>query len=328
MGLWTPGSFAQQAKTTFQNPASASGADPWVIRWEDRYWICQSRRQAIWVKGSQRLQDIGRGEWSRVWTPPREGPYSKELWAPELHRLEGKWWIYVAADNGDNANHRMYVLEGPTGEPTGAFSFKGKVAAPTDRWAIDATILQMPGGKLYMIWSGWEGTENVAQHLYIAPMSNPWTISGERVRISSPEEEWEKRGDPHVNEGPEVLWNGDRLFIAYSASGSWTDDYCLGLLAWKGGDVLDPSKWVKSALPVFSKTDAVFGPGHCSFVKSRDGKEDWIIYHSAKRKGGGWDRRVNMQRFTWKEDGTPDFGKPIPAGVEIPEPSGDSVTSE
>ncbi len=308
-------------RSTFTNPVVASGADPWVIQREGFYYYCQSNRGSVRVNKCARLQDLGTNQWKTVWTPPPNMPYSKELWAPELHFLQGNWWIYVAADDGDNFHHRMYVLEGLPDDPQAPFRFKGKIAAPTDRWAIDATVLQMPNNRLYLIWSGWEGSENVAQHLYIAPMSNPWTISGERVRISSPELDWEKHGRPLINEGPEVLWHGDKLCLIYSASGSWGDDYCLGQLAWTGGDVLDPKSWVKKPIPVFSRTQDVFGPGHCSFVKSPDGKEDWIIYHSAKSSGAGWNRRVNMQRFTWNLDGSPDFGKPISAGVPLSVPS-------
>ena len=310
-----------EAKPVFTNPIVARGADPWVVLWRNQYYFCQSDSRSVWVSRSERLQDIGRGEKRRVWTPPPGAEYSRELWAPELHFLRGQWWIYVAADDGDNANHRMYALEGNATDPQAPFTLKGKIAASTDCWAIDATVLEMPGDKLYLIWSGWEGLVNVAQHLYLAPMSDPWTLSGERVRISSPEHDWELRGRPLINEGPEVLRQGTNLFIIYSASGSWSDDYCLGQLTWTGGDVLDPKSWVKKPEPVFARTHDVFGPGHCSFVKSRDGAEDWIIYHSAKTSGSGWNRQVSMQKFGWQADGSPNFGSPVSPGVPLRAPS-------
>ena len=282
----------------FTNPVVPTGADPWVVQRNGFYFLCQSRGgKGVWVNKSSRLQDIGTNQWKCVWTPPIGTNYSKEIWAPELHHIQGQWWVYVAADDGKNENHRMYVLEGDSEDPQKPFTFKGKISAPTDRWAIDGTVLQMPDNSLFFVWSGWEQYENVAQHLYIAPMSNPWTIGGERVRISTPELDWEKHGNPLVNEGPEILWHGTNLFIIYSASGSWGDDYCLGQLSWNRGAVLDPKSWNKKPAPVFSRTAEVFGPGHCSFVKSRDGQEDWIVYHSAKKSGSGWSRKVNMQRF-------------------------------
>ncbi|MCC7377069.1 MAG: glycoside hydrolase family 43 protein [Verrucomicrobiales bacterium] len=319
---WLWGGFPAVAGT-FTNPVVASGADPWVIRWEDDYYLCQSKGGGISVARSRRLQDIGKQEWTEVWRPPAGTAYSKELWAPELHRLDGRWFIYVAADDGNNFNHRMYALEGTSSDPREPFTLRGKLAASTDRWAIDGTVLRLPDGRLYFIWSGWEGTENVAQDLYIARMENPWTLAGERVRISRPEHDWEQHGKPWVNEGPQVLWNGDQLFIVYSASGSWTDDYCFGQLRWLGGDPMDPKAWRKSERPVFARTKQVFGPGHGSFVKSRDGKEDWLVYHAAKHSGAGWNRMILMQKFGWNADGSPNFGEPLPPGVPMDGPSGE-----
>ena len=308
---------------TFTNPIVNRGADPWVIRWNSKYYFCQSRRNdGVRVAEATNLEDIGKGISKCVWQPGPGAPYSKEIWAPELHLVRGKWYIYVAADNGDNASHRMYVLEGTSMDPTQPFVLKGKIAAPEDRWAIDGTVLEMPDGKLYFIWSGWKGTDNVAQNLYIAPMNNPWTISGPRVCISKPIHVWERHGLP-INEGPEVLWHGNRLFVIYSASGVWTDNYCLGELAWNGGDVLDPKSWVKNPEPAFSSTAAVSGPGHCSFVVSPDSKEDWIVYHAHVQFGSASVRDVRIQRFTWNADGSPDFGTPVSAGTPLTRPSGE-----
>lgn len=315
---------AEEARVTFTNPIVESGADPWVIRWENAYLYCSSGGDRVWVRRAKQLHEIGSAAAVAVWTPPPDTAYSKNLWAAELHRLQDHWYIYVAADDGKNHNHRMYVLERTEKDPMGPFTFKGKIASPDDLWAIDGTVLQTDDGRLFFIWSGWQGNQNGSQELYIAPMSNPWTISGPRTQISKPEFPWELRGRPLINEGPEVLRNGKRVFVVYSASGSWTDNYCLGLLELVGTDPLDASAWKKKQQAVFSRTADVFGPGHASFVKSPDGREDWIVYHAAKRQGGGWDRSVRMQKFGWNADGTPDFGRPVSTGNPLPVPSGTS----
>ncbi len=306
---------------TFTNPIG-DGADPWVIYWNGYYYWSSSNGSACWVSKAQKLQDIARVTKINVWTPPQSTSYSRELWAPELHYVQGKWYIYVAADNGQNENHRMYVLEGTTQNPQDTFVFKAKLNAVTDRWAIDGTMFERNDGKMYFIWSGWDSTVNIRQNLYIAEMSNPWTISGERVLISSPEYPWEQLGGtPSINEGPEVLEHNGDIFIIYSASGSWCDDYCLGQLKFTGGTILDKNSWTKKSTAVFSKTATVFGPGHCSFVKSPDGTEDWIVYHAAKYSGAGWNRNIRIQRFTWNSDGTPFFGTPVTEGIALEEPS-------
>ena len=306
---------------TFTNPVVTDGADPWVIRYQNFYYYCFSTGDRIWISCSRNLHEIGLAQPTLAWQPPKGNPWSEELWAPELHFFDNKWYIYVAADDGANENHRMYVLESDNIDPQSHYVLVGKIADSTDCWAIDGTVLEHRG-HLYFIWSGWEGKVNVQQNLYIAPMSNPATISGNRVLISEPEYEWEKVGRPLVNEGPEILKKNDKIHIIYSASGSWTDDYCLGQLTFTGGDILSRASWIKKPEPVFSKTETVFGPGHASFVKSSDGREDWIVYHAAKYKGSGWDRDVRMQKFGWNNDDSPNFGAPVSAGVLLEVPSG------
>ena len=311
-------SVAQQE--TIENPVADNGHDPWVVQHDGAYYYCYSHNGRIWVNRDQTLQKACQFEGRSIWQPPAGTPYSKEIWAPELHRIQNRWYIYFAADDGENANHRMYVLKSRSDDPLGEYDFIGKVSDKSDRWAIDGTVLEF-SGSLYFVWSGWEGTENVQQNLYIAKMDSPTSISGERVLISGPEYDWEKIGNPLINEGPQVLKNNGKVFIIYSASGSWTDDYCLGQLSLIGDDPLDPGAWKKSRTPVFSGTGTVFSPGHASFVKSPDGSEDWIVYHTAKEKGSGWDRDVNLKKFSWDVEGNPAFGYPESKGLKIPAPS-------
>jgi GH43 family beta-xylosidase len=323
------------ADETFTNPVFTSGADPWVTQLDGYYYYSGSSGGGLALRKAKTLVELKSSIPKRVWTPPAGTSYSKELWAPELHFVSGKWYIYFAADDGSNKNHRMYVLENPSPDPTeGIWEFKGKVSDPSDKWAIDGSVFEY-SGKLYMIWSGWEGDVNGQQNIYIALMKNPWTIDGERVRISAPELAWETIGDlnnpndvPHVNvnEGPVALIHENRLFITYSASGCWTDNYCLGMLTYEGKkSLLDPKAWKKSSNPVFKQKpeSGVYAPGHNSFFISPDGKENWILYHanSAPGQGCGRFRSPRAQKFIWNKDGSPDFGEPLKTDIPIKIPS-------
>ena len=258
------------------------------------------------------------------------------MWAPEIHFLQGKWYIYFAADSGKNIHHRLWVLENNSTDPlNGEWILKGKLTTPEDKWSIDGSLFEH-NKQLYVIWSGWEGDVNGQQNIYIAKMKNPWTVVGGRVKISSPELLWEIHGDlnnaddvPHVNvnEGPEVLVHDNNIFLIYSASACWTDFYALGMLtASASSDLINAASWTKSPEPVFkqSKENSVYAPGHNSFFKSPNGKEDYILYHANAKPGqgcGGF-RSPRAQKFTWNKDGSPNFGIPVKEGEALNVPSG------
>lgn len=316
------------ADTTFTNPLLSSGPDPWVIQKDGYYYFMRTLGNRLAITKTKYLDQLSAATPVTVWRPPSGMAYSGDIWAPELHFIDNKWYIYFAADSaGINSTHRMYVLENASADPlnVGTWVLKGKIMEPADKWAIDATVFTYNGSN-YMAWSGWPdgGSE---QDIYIAKMLNPYTLQGSRVLISRPTYNWETNGA--INEGPEALFNSNgNLFLTYSANGCWTDDYCLGLLSLKpGGDPLNAADWTKSPNPVFTKntTGNAFGPGHNGFFKSPDGKEDWIIYHanSLSGQGCGDARNPRMQKFSWNVDGTPNFGVPVGTDVRLNKPSGE-----
>jgi GH43 family beta-xylosidase len=208
--------FQQQesVEKRFTNPILPSGADPWIIFKDGFYFFTCTSGSNLTLRKARNLDELALAEKKIMWSPPAGTLYSKEIWAPELHFIDNKWYMYFAADDGFNKNHRIYVIENSSPDPTvGTWKFKGKVSDTSDKWAIDASVFKYKG-QLYMIWSGWEGDINGEQNIYIARMKNPWTVNGLRVKISSPTYAWETVGDlnnpndvPHVNvnEGPVVL---------------------------------------------------------------------------------------------------------------------------
>jgi GH43 family beta-xylosidase len=328
-------STASSQTATFSNPLLPAGADPFSFYKDGFYYYTHTTGRNITLWKTESIAGLKTAEKKIVFTPPAKGPYSKELWAPEIHFLQNKWYIYFAADSGNNNQHRLWVLENSSPDPLqGEWVMKGKLGTPDDKWAIDGSVFENKG-QLFCIWSGWDGDMNGQQDIYIAKMKNPWTVEGKRVLLSSPELDWETHGDlksandpPHVNvnEGPEVLVHGDNLFLIYSASGCWTEYYALGMLHTSmSGDLMDPKVWKKSAQPVFkaSLENKVYAPGHNSFFKSPDGKEDWILYHanSLPGQGCGGFRSPRAQKFGWDKDGFPVFGIPVSETTALPIPS-------
>ncbi len=324
--------------TTFTNPLLTSGPDPWVIKKDSLYYYTNTSGDRIKLWRTTAMSRLGTAYNQTVWTKPATGPNSQNIWAPELHYLDGKWYLYYTAGaSADLSTQRLFVLENSSPDPmTGTWVDKGKIADPgADFFAIDGTVFENNGTR-YLIWSGNPSASDNIQYLYIAPMSNPWTLAGPRILISIPQYKWESMGAspvanlPAVNEGPEILKNpSGKVFLIYSASGCWTDDYALGMMTLKdGGDPLERSDWIKRSTAIFVKDPQAnaYGPGHNGFFLSPDGKQNWIIYHANPQPGQqcGDTRSPRIQKFTFSTtDGTPDFGTPIPINIPTARPSGD-----
>ena len=313
------------AAGTIANPVLGRGADPFVTVVDKTYHYVQSATDGsgVTVRSSASLAALQAAPKKQIIRGGTHGAPCCEYWAPEVHRIGSRWYVYVAADDGNNAHHRMYVFSAAA--ITGPYAFDGELRLPGDRWAIDATVLTT-GGRSYVLWSGWPGATNGEQDIYLARLASPTRAEGAGVRLSRPELDWETHAGSvgvRVNEAPSVLTSGSRVFVTYSASGCWTPDYALGMLsADLGSDLLDPASWRKSPAPVLAPggDSGLYGTGHNGFFSSRDGSQTWLVYHAVTSPDGscGADREVYAQPITFAADGTPELGTPSAAPVPVP----------
>ena len=314
---------------TFTNPVVPStgfGADPWVTFRDGFYYFVHAEdaigSTRIYIHKSPTLQGIGQAPAVQVWQSPVGTSYSTQVWAPELHFLDNgsgqiKPYIYFTGSNGSWFDHRMYVLEANTDDPQGAYTFRGKIALPSaDYHAIDGSVFEFEG-QHYFIWSGFvDDSGNTVQRVYMARMSDPLTLVGNRVLLSQPDQPWEITA---VNEGPTAIVRDGKVFVTFSINNYWMSEYALAMVTYSGGDIMNPANWVKSTAPVFQQANGVAGVGHASFTTSPDEAEDWIVYHSMQSNGL---RDVRIQRYSWNDEGSPNFGQPVATGAAVIEPSG------
>ncbi|MEU5642933.1 glycoside hydrolase family 43 protein [Streptomyces milbemycinicus] len=323
------GADSALAAGTFTNPiVTQNGADPTIIRYAGYYYHLGTTWASHWEM--RRATTLGGLKTAAPTTIYSETVASRccNFWAPELHRINGpnglRWYLTYSAGVSANIDHQhVHVLESAGNNPLGPYTYKGQVDPYGDnRWMIDSSYLSMPDGRLYMLYSFWEGG---TQNLYAVRMSSPWTPTGGAVRIATPTYGWEKVGSG-VNEGPTILQHGGRTFLTFSASHCDTPDYKLGLMELTGSDPLAAGAWKKFANPVFQRNDAngVYGPGHNFFFPSPDGKEVWMAYHANSKATDGCSgtRTTRAQKVNWNADGTPDFGTPVSASTALAEPSG------
>jgi len=307
------------------NPLVPQRADPHVMRHSDGYYYLAATVPAydrIELRRARTLAGLSTAEPTVIWRKHARGPMSAHIWAPEIHFIDGKWYLYFSAsDIGDLWGAlRPYVLEGEGANPLeAAWIEKGQMKLGWESFSLDATTFEHRGARYY-VWTQIE-PDVKGTNLYIARMDTPWSITGKITKLAQPDQDWEKRGH-WVCEAPAVLIKNGRVWMTYSASA--TDaSYCLGLLsADANADLLDASAWRKSPLPVLSSylPASQFGPGHNSFTTTPDGKTDILVYHARNYdliRGNPLrnpDRATRAQAIRWRPDGSPDFGAPVPDG--------------
>lgn len=247
--------------------------------------------------------------------------HSADLWAPELHPINSRWYIYYAAADPakGNKSHRMYVLGGPSTseDPSqGQWEFLGRITGMPDTWAIDGTVFEL-NKDLYMMWSGWPddnpNDSDLIQQLCIQKLEAPTIAEGPSSVISAPECSWEfshdNNGAHGIQEGPQFLSSPDKQWkgIVYSCAGSWTHEYKLAVLHYDGGDPLDPQSWRKSQEPLLQTPRGgrgPFGPGHGSFVTVGADADIICIFHGTDGPADGWNnRKARCQLVHFDENG-------------------------
>ncbi|MER6980276.1 glycoside hydrolase family 43 protein, partial [Streptomyces carpinensis] len=323
-------SAAATAAATFTNPIRQHVSDPYVIRYGGYYYMtstdgCDAGYLCVWKSAT--ISGFASAAKYDVFRIPGGQSNSAEVWAPEIHYAQGHFYIYYTATTaGVGSAHRLFVLQATGDDPTGSYTeadtgyAHGQLHESSDLWAIDPTVFTGSDGKLYIAWSGWPTSAGGQQAIYLAPMSDPLHISGDRVQISAPTRPWETVDNPDspssgtvgyfpVNEGPEAFQHGGRTYITFSASFCGTRSYAVGLLTNTGGTLLSSSSWTKTG-PIFKYHGDVVGSASFEPITSPDGTEDWFLVHSSTA-GCDAGRELRAQRLYWDaRDGSPLLGYP------------------
>jgi GH43 family beta-xylosidase len=310
----------------YTNSLVAQRADPHITRHTDGFYYYTAtvpQYDRIILRRSTTLSGLASAPETVIWRRHTSGEMGAHIWAPEIHFINGRWYIYFAAGRTDDIwRIRMYVLENTNANPlAGTWTERGRIATAWDTFALDASTF-VHNGVRYLTWAQAEPGVATNSNLYLARLgANPWQITGPQVRLSVPTLAWETRGF-RVNEGPAVIVRNGRVLLTYSASA--TDaNYCLGLLtASASADLLNPASWTKSPNPVFATSAATgqYGPGHNSFTVSEDGQSDIMVYHDRNYRDITGDplndpnRRTRLQKVYYNTDGTPNFGIPVADG--------------
>jgi len=306
--LVQPGTMTGQVK----NPILAH-ADPFItqdaVTADGQYVLTATGRDiTLWSGPTPATSAMH----SKVIYTPKEG--MTQTWSPTIWTVDGHWWVYFTAEELPQ-RHKIYVLESDTDDVLGAYTYKG--ALETGRQSIDPSLLVVDGVR-YLMYVRVDGGAN---DIWIRKLKTPTEFDGKGEMIAHPEAGWEKgegsvRNYP-VNEGPTALYHDGKTFVVFSASDTASPRYCLGLLTLKGKDPMKRSNWSKTPHPVFAwnPENGIFGPGRGTFAKGKDGQ--WWLLYAAKTTDApnAMHRAIRAQKFSWRADGTPEFGVPEKDGL-------------
>ncbi|KAL5363567.1 glycosyl hydrolase [Aspergillus floccosus] len=305
--------------SAYTNPIrNPGGSDPALVYTGGYYYLLTTTWTDVEISRATSIEGLKTGEKKAVYSTT-EASRCCNVWAPEVHYLGGKWYIYYTAGNGDNLDgQNLHVLAGGT-TPWDDYTYAAQL---TNEWAIDASVLRFNDWGNYLMFSCFHGV--TYQSLCVQKLGDDFiSLTGDITVISQPTEDFETHGTP-VNEGPAALYMNGKTYIVYSASYCWTPYYCLAMLTWDGST--DPSKasaWSKSDGCLLSSANGHYGTGHNSFFQSPDGTETWTAYHATSNSAGACDnsRYTMVQPVGSNSDGTPSFGEAAPWTQVFAEPS-------
>lgn len=275
----------------------ADRADPYITRGSDGYYYFTASYpmygardkegyDRIILRRSKTIEGLATAEEKTIWDESDSSTAHRFIWAPEIHEINGKWYVYFAASGQANnvwdINCHVIACDG-TDPYNDTWTDKGKFQAvegdrlPFTGFSLDMTYFTC-NGKHYVIWAQKPNVSN----LYMATIdpNEPWKTTSKCMLLTTPEYYWEKVSIP-VNEGPAVLIHDGKVFVAFSASATGPE-YCIGLMyADETADLMDIKSWTKLENPLLTSEDLIgeYGPGHNSFVQDENG--DWVfVYHS------------------------------------------------
>ncbi len=295
LSLWlllaSAGAWARPHQA-FHNPILTEAADPYITYVNGRYYLLYTdvggSKNNITVRSSDSLATLGAAPAIPVYAP---GGFFE---SPELFHFGTLWYIYYT-----KYPNTVNVLQSDTDDPQGKYHFQAVLTTNT----YDADLLQMPGGRLYLLSSDYGS-------LRIQPLSNPYTVSGPQTSIAVKDKPWETL----AIEAPNAFWHHGQLFILYSCGGYNKDNYAAGALRFTGGDPAGARAWTKLPGPLLTENPAggIWDAGVPSAFSAPDGRE-WFAYSDYNAPDGAdAHRSILVQPMRFDAQNNPVLGPALP----------------
>ena len=321
---------------TYQNPI-AGYADPSVVYADGWYYYTFAKsyggKPGLYMAKAANLFDIGKVEPVLIWSQALTGQAAdmEALWAPQLYKLNGKWYIYAACqfpsdtdDDPDLKRRYPYVWVADTDDPIGSYTFFGCMEnLDTEAYSYLSPRLIEHDGNLYMFCSGFYRAEDGLggthiQRMRVCRLTSPTKMATAQIVISTPKYGWEKG----IMEGPFPFYGKDgTLYLIFAGGHTRTDEYCTGIMRFNGSatdSLTEVSLWEKFETPLqfTDYSTGIYSPGAMVVTTSPDGKTLYGVYHAKEYHYSAYTmRRMYMQEISFDKDGFPTMTAPQPTST-------------
>ncbi|WP_339310943.1 family 43 glycosylhydrolase [Paenibacillus sp. FSL M7-0896] len=250
----------------------------------------------ITLRRAKTLAELRLAEEYDVWIPRGEDGFVPVLWAPEIHKINGNWYILVGAGQSDSGRRGCSTMvlvkytgtleEMQQGGMLNRDNWKPK-AIQNSPCGFDMTFAEI-NGTGYYIWP-----HECQLHIQRTDPANPARLIGEATVIKGIEWPFEygkhniHNTDQGIVEGAAVLQYGDKIYLSYA--GATVDKYyCTAVMTANAcSDIMDPNSWTRPTYAALSTEDVLnivginphCGPGHNSFTLDEYGNPI-NVYHA------------------------------------------------
>ncbi len=328
-GTYTITGEVQQS--TYSSPLIEQRADPCITKGDDGYYYFTASYpmdgsgdsegyDRVILRRATTIEGLATADEITIWDEKNTNSAFRYVWAPEIHQINGEWYVFfttsVSRSSVWGIRPRVICCNKGEKDPYNpdCWEVEGHLMQALDDVSFTAFSLDMThfeaNGTHYVAWAQAVGHSSVL--IASVEADKPWVTTSKYTLLTGPEYAWEWEGD-WVNEGPAVIKNNGKVYLAYSAS-SVNDTYCVGMMsADENADLLDANSWTKSRYPLLSTEDLPVeqnGPGHNSFTVDEFGNPV-IVYHARNPEettdGGLYDpgRHANVKGVNFAADGMP-----------------------
>jgi len=175
-------------------PLFEQRADPHLVLQEDGWYTFMAtvpEYDRLELRRARSLSDLVSAPPRVIWRRHQQGAMGVHIWAPELHRIDGSWFVYFAAgDTNDPFRIRTYVLENPARNPLeGEWIERGQFDTGWDSFSLDATTF-VHQGRRYFCWAQHDPAIEGNTNIYLSEMAGPLRLKGRTILLSRPELSW------------------------------------------------------------------------------------------------------------------------------------------